>query len=292
MKLQNALRNVLERETERLKNYDLSQEKLDDGLYIAIPGVIAGIAITAYAIHAGGLMEVPSYTVAHAAHLKNEVMTFARENANNLMAVGSAIGGAGALVFLKGLHAENVGLRQRWSHAFNNLGHGKEFIDAVDSTADTLLKTNKRVSAAVDYEKAWIDKVLVSTNTTKNAILRTMGYELSQPDRVTELKAAYTFGIKQAFVSAIEARQDLVGTLKAPTQFAEQAIIHGMADYFRATRIDEPGLADKLKFVFFGDDEILKDRQEPHEIARAGYKAIKRMRSIDPTYGEDGPSMG
>lgn len=292
MKLQNALRNVLDRETERLKNYDLSQEKLDDGMYIAIPGVIAGVAITAYAIHAGGLMEVPSYTVAHATHIKNEIMAFARENANILMTVGGAIGGAGAIVFLKGLHEEHIEMRRRWAHAFNNLGHGQEFIDAVDSVADNLIRTNKRVSAAVDYEKAWIDKVLVSTNTTKNAILRTMGYELSQPDRITELKAAYTFGIKQAFVSAIDKRQELVGTLKMPTQFAEQAIIHGMADYFRATRLDEPGLADKLKFVFYGDDEILKDRKEPHEIARAGYKAIKRMRSIDPTYGEDGPSMG
>lgn len=292
MKLQNALRNVLDREIERLKDYDLSLEKLDDGMYIAIPGVIAGIALTAFAIHAGGLMEVPAYAAAHAGDLKNEVMTFARHNSNILMTAGGAIAGAGAIVFLKGLQEENVEMRRRWSHAFNKLGHGQEFIMAVDSAADDILKTNKRVCSAVNYEKAWIDKVLAPTNTTNNHILRVMGYELSQPDRIDELKAAYSFGVKQAFVSALEKHQDLVGTLEMPTQFAEQAIIHGMADYFRATRISDPGLADKLKFVFYGDDEILKDRTAPHEIARAGYKAIKRMRSIDPTYGDDGPGMG
>lgn len=292
MKLQNALRNVIEREAERLKGFDFSQEKLDDGMYIAIPAVIAGIAITTVAIHAGGVMELPSYTAAHLAHLQSEVMTFARENSTILMTVGGGIAGAGALAFLKGLHVENVELRRRWAHAFNKHGHGLDFITAVDSVASDVLKTNKRVCAAVDYEKAWIENALASTNTTKNVILRTMGYDLSQPDRVEELKAAYTFGLKQAFVAAIEERQDLVGTLKMPTQFAEQAIMHGMADYFRATRNAEPGLADKLKYVFFGNDEILKPRTEPHEIARAGYKAIKRIRAIDPTYGDDGPSMG
>ncbi|WP_274644615.1 hypothetical protein [Pseudomonas serbica] len=280
--IQSALRNVVSREAERLKQFDFSSEKMDDAIHLVIPGILCGIALTALTIKAGGVTELPAYTAAHLQTWKDQVVNFAMQNQTALTAAGSVIAGGGAVMFLKGLKEENDELRARWRHAFNPKGHGAAYINEVEQTTDKLLSTQQNVVREVARQEKWADFALTDLKVTNLMILRTMGYDVAADDQLATLQDAYIFGVKKACADALDTKRDIINGFDQPNYLVERSIIEGMTEYFRATAVKEPGLADKLKFVFFGDDEILKDRTKAYQTAHAGYKAIKKIRTITP----------
>lgn len=283
--IQNAVRNVISRETERLKKYDFSSEKMDEGMFYLIPGALCGVALAAMAVHAGGVTELPAYTAAHLTDWKNQVMTYAINNLDELIVGGSLVAAGGALMFLKGLRKEEDDLKSRWSFAFNPKGHGVEYIQAVEDATDSLLSVNKNIVRALAKEQQWVNTTLTDSKKTNLMILRTMGYDVADDHKLENLQDAYMFGVKKACADALESNQAVNG-FKNPNYRVEGSIIEGMTEYFRATKVQEPGLGDKLKFVFFGDDELLKDRTMAYKEAHAGYRAIKKIRAIESVSDE------
>lgn len=286
--IQSALRNVLSREGERLRGYDFSTEKLDDAMYLVIPAIVAGVCLTAITIHAGGISELPTYAANHAAGWKDQLLQFAREKETLLTVGGSLIAGAGALVFLKGLQVENQELRDRWKLAFNPNGHGQQYIDAIGQATDKLLSAHKNITREVAREQQWAQENIAGGKRTNTMILEAFGIKVDDDKRLTDLQNAYAFGVKTAFADALTNNRDIAGGFNQPNQFVEQSLIDGMTEYLRATTVNEPGLADKLKYVFYGADELLKERDTPFKAARTGLKAIKKLRASNPINPSEG----
>jgi hypothetical protein len=280
--IQSALRNVVSRETERLKKFDFSSEKMDDAIHLVIPGMLCGVALAAMTVQAGGIGELPAYTAAHLHTWKDQLVNFAMQNITPLTVAGSVVAGAGAVMFLKGLKTENDELRARWSHAFNPKGHGAAYINEVEQAADKLMSTHQNIAHEVARQDNWANHAVTDLKVTNVMMLRVMGYDVDADPGLDNLKDAYAFGVKKAFADALETKRDIINGFDKPNYLVERSIIEGMTEYFRATTVKEPGLGDKLKYVFFGDDEILKDRKKPYEVAHAGYKAIRKIRTINP----------
>lgn len=286
--IQSALRNVLSREGERLRGYDFSSEKLDDAMYIVIPGIVAGVCLTAMTIHAGGIAELPNYAANHLTTWKDQLVQFARNNETSLVGAGSVIAGAGALMFLKGLQEEHQELKDRWKLAFNPNGHGQQYIDAVSQATDKLLSAHKNITREVAREQQWARENIAGGKRTNTMILEAFGIKVDDEKRLTNLQNAYAFGVKTAFADALTNNRDIAGGFNRPNQFVEQSLIDGMTEYLRATTVNEPGLADKLKYVFYGADELLKERDTPFKAARTGLKAIKKLRASNPVDPSEG----
>jgi hypothetical protein len=280
--IQSALRNVVSRETERLKKFDFSSEKMDEAIHLVIPGMLCGVALAAMTVQAGGIGELPAYTAAHLHSWKDQIVNFAMQNITPLTVAGSVVAGAGAVMFLHGLKKENDELRARWSHAFNPNGHSNAYINAVEQATDKLLSTHQHIVHEVARQEFWANSAVTDLKVTNVMMLRTLGYDVDADPGLDNLKDAYAFGVKQALADALETKRDIINGFDNPNYLVERSIIEGMTEYFRATSVKEPGLGDKLKYVFFGDDEILKDRKKPYEVAHAGYKAIKKIRTINP----------
>lgn len=280
--IQSALRNVVSREAERLKKFDFSSEKMDDAMYLVIPGVLCGVALAAMTVHAGGVSELPAFTANHLHAWKDQIVNFAMQNITTLTASGSVVAGAGAVMFLKGLKTENDELRARWSHAFNPKGHSAAYINEVEQATDKLLSTHHNIVHEVARQENWATHALTDLKVTNLMILRTMGYDVAADDQLANLKDAYIFGVKKACADALDTKRDIINGFNQPNYLVERSIIEGMTEYFRATTVNEPGLGDKLKYVFFGEEEMLKERNQPYKVAHAGYKAIKKIRTINP----------
>lgn len=280
--IQGALKNVVSKEVESLKKYDwLNPEGIDDGIYYLVSGALIGLAATSVVIDAGGVSQLPSFVEAKSEIAQAFGMEIVANYGDVMMGIGSSMASIGAMIFLKGLKEDNELIRSRADHAFNKLGHGINYIEAIESTYDNLISNKaalKEVSKEIDAEMEWISTVVRNPNRSQADALASVGLYHREKASLEIFKNAYIHGVKKYFAENALNDKVIKNHLGNPTHYQEIAILKGMTDYYAAASIKEPGIFRKLGYVLGGDPSILKSQEKAGGMATEALNLVLKLK--------------
>lgn len=289
--IQGALKNCVSRELEKLKKYDWTANSDDNATYL-FGGAIIGVAAVTLIASAGGITNVPSYVDFKTAPAQLAMHDFIVNHAQAIMGFGASVVGAGALKFLKGLKEDNDVLKERVALAFNKLGHGLEYINAIEATYDAIIETNDVVKKEVDAERKWISGMLANPTHEQAKILEPTGAYRHETAVIDTLTAAYMHGVKKLQAQSVQDGAITYGRLGNPSMEMEKSIISGMLDYYVAAGRKAPNVINKLHFVLVGDPDVLKNPARANELTSNAINAIlaikgKTVVSREPRISEE-----
>ncbi|MHD0644715.1 hypothetical protein ACYPKM_03615 [Pseudomonas aeruginosa] len=242
-----------------------------------IPGVIIGAASTAIAVGALKADSATEYLVSNAQAIGSAVNTFAMDNSMALVAGGSLVAGAGVLVFLKGLKLENDELRKRYADAFEKSGYGPESVAAATRAHRQILKTHESITNALATERENIKALLSSPSKEMVRVAnRTFGFDLKDPEERHHLYMAYMHGLTNAMAVGVEKGRPMGGQILHHSKYTAEAVVEGMTQYYQSLVGNEPGFADKAKYILTGRLTDLQRNGLARKISEKGYDFIRQ----------------
>jgi hypothetical protein len=284
--IQVALQNCATRELEKLKKYDWN-ENSESNFGFLVSGCLMGIAAVSIVADAGGVANLPDYLALKVEHVQPVIGQFIDQYSNVIMGAGGSIVGAGAIMFLRALRDEHHELRARAEHAFNEVGHGMDYIRNVEEGYDCILDNHEAVKSQLKAESQWISKILGAPTPAQATILEPTGAINGPLENLLALKSAYLHGVKKYLVEGVLKRTVPPGKLSLPTQLMEVSILDGMLDYYVAADKQVPGILSKVHFVLTGDPEALKNYDRPAELASNAINAILELKGKQVVHSEN-----
>jgi hypothetical protein len=284
--IQKALQNCAARELEKIKKYDWN-ENSETNFGLLVSGCVIGIAAVSLIADAGGVSHLPDYLAIKAAHAKPVIDRFIDEYSNLAMGIGGSIVATGAMVFLKGLRDEHHELRARAEHAFDEIGHGMEYIKFVESGYDCVLANYDAVRSELKAESLWLFRLLSSPTEAQAKILEPTGATNDSLETIAALKSAYLHGVKKYLVEGVIKKTVIPGKLSMPSMEMEKAIMDGMLDYYIAADKQVPGILNKVHYVLTGNPEALKNHDRPGELASNAINAILELKGKQVVHSEN-----